>query len=157
MNLPINKTFADLRDELFHPYESIFNKFFDEFFTQDEFKVGKAFTTGYPKIDIYEENKEWVLQASIPGVNPDDVNLEIKENNTLVISGKMQEEGDLRSTPTYLIRELKRSHFSRSIKLPDNLDGDPTANAKDGILTLKWKMKDAATPDAVRKITINKS
>lgn len=148
-----------LRDDLFSPFEQVFDDFFANFFRGSTFDKVKS-TSGYPKMDIFEEDGYWVVQAAIPGVKPEDVEVEIVPQEevpflTLRISGKMSEEVQTKDVK-YEVRELKKSSFSRTIGLPGWVEGDPEASIKDGLLKLRWIMPPALEQNHVRKIAINK-
>jgi len=129
------------REDFFFPLEQTFNKFFDDFFSSDRLDTVKG-VGGYPKMNAYVHDNELVMHVSVPGLGADNVKLEVTQDNTLVITGKMSEEY---STPKDAKlgwrHELRQSAFERHFKLPDYVEGDPEARLKDGILTLRWKTK----------------
>ncbi len=68
-------------------------------------------------LDMYEENNNLVVKASLPaGIKPEDVNIEVKEN-VLTISGETKEEVT-RKESTYLLNERRFGQFRRSVPLP---------------------------------------
>ena len=56
------------------------------------------------------------------------------------ISGQMSEEFQSPEGSKYFAKELRKSHFLREVALPKELEGDPKAIMKAGILTLSWKV-----------------
>lgn len=141
-NLPTN-----LRENLFIPFEQVFDNFFTDFFkgTNIADKV-KAQSTGYPKVDVSFEDKEIVLRAAIPGVKQEDVVVEMIDNYTVEISGKVSEEYNHKDT-SYQIRELTKRNFSRRISFIDELSDPKSAIVKDGVLTLRWNAKQTKEPE----------
>ena len=124
------------RDDFFWPIQLQFNKLYNEFFCNKRLDASKS-SIGYPKMDILESKDKWVIQAAVPGVDPEFVNVEITPENTVRIYGEMSNK--LSSDESvYYMKELRRSRFEREIRLPENLQGDPEAVVKDGILTLSW-------------------
>lgn len=73
-----------------------------------------------PAIDIVRRDGELVLRADVPGMEPDDVTIEI-EDGLLTISGE-REEGDEGEDGKYLRRERRHGSFSRSLTLPAGVD-----------------------------------
>lgn len=126
------------RNNLFHPVQEQFDKFFDSFFSDSPLNSIKA-NSSFPKINIFEKD-DLVIMASVSGMKPEDINIEV-EGNVLIISGRMSYEYHAPSDSLIHIRELRSTSFERKITLPDNIVGDPEALLKDGILTLKWKLK----------------
>jgi len=129
-----------MRDDLLFPLEQHFNKFFDEFFNKESFNsVGK--NSSFPKMNAYEKDGELVLTVSVSGMTADDLSVEVSPDNVLKLRGRMSEQYHSPEDSRQYLRELRTSAFERSLQLPGNLVGDPKASIKDGILTLRWKLK----------------
>jgi HSP20 family protein len=73
-----------------------------------------------PAIDIVRRNGELVIRADVPGMEPDDVKIEV-EDGMLTISGE-REESDEEEDGKYLRRERRYGSFSRSMTLPAGVD-----------------------------------
>ena len=74
----------------------------------------------YPKIDIYEDSESVTIEASVPGLNREDIEItydDETENLILSAQNKNKKEGD---TKKYLYRELHRSSFTRAIHVLRN-------------------------------------
>mgnify|MGYP001594535703 CR=1 FL=1 len=87
-------------------------------------------------VDVYETGDEITIQATIAGVNPDDLDVSI-ENDVVTITGERtnteKEEGK-----NYFYQEWFWGAFSRQIILPSEVDGNRAeASMKNGIFTLK--------------------
>ncbi len=102
-----------------------------------------------PRVDIYETEDEFVVNAELPGVI--EKNLDIKvEGNALVIKGYRPHLHDLSSEESegkYHMVECTYGAFKRSFLLPESVDsGKITAMLKDGILriVLPKKSRDVA-------------
>jgi HSP20 family protein len=143
-----------LRDQLFSPLELVFDDFFSNFWKNGSLDKIKA-TAGYPKMDIGNEGRNFVIRAAVPGVNAEDLKIEL-ENSTVRISGRMAEEYCTPENHPYYVKELCKRTFSRTITLPENVSGDPEATIKDGILVLKWEIPEEVNPNAPRIIQIKK-
>lgn len=139
-----------MHDDLFGSLESHFDQFFNEFFNKSSCNKIKA-NSGYPKLDVVDEEESWVVKAAVPGVDSDNLKVEIlpsvETESTgappiLKISGKISEEYKSPENSTYYIRELKMSNFSREMYIPHFVEGEPEAELKNGILSLKWKKKE---------------
>ena len=86
-----------------------------------------------PAVDIKEDEKSFTLIADIPGVKPEDIEIQM-ENGVLSIKGerstesKVEEEG-------YKRVERSCGSFERRFNLPDTADAENiSANSKHGVL-----------------------
>ena len=86
-------------------------------------------------LDVVQEGDNIIVQASLPGVNPEDIQVTI-EDNVLTIKGQTKMERE-RKDGDYLMRERRTGSFHRSLRLPDTVD---TAKAEPyyehGVLTV---------------------
>jgi HSP20 family protein len=137
-----------------------FDKIFDETFKGTYPEVYKVFgidpfsKSAYPKVNVISFNDRVEIEAEIAGYSRDDISVEV-EDETLTISGRTSTTTEPEEDSTYLIRELKRSSFSRSFKLSDQLDGDEIDAAFDnGLLKLVIPRKTAVPETRVNKVVI---
>lgn len=86
-----------------------------------------------PAVDIREEDQRYVIHADVPGVNPDDIEVNM-EDGVLTIKGE-------RSTETtdekagYKRVERVRGSFYRRFSLPETADADGiSAKSRNGVL-----------------------
>jgi HSP20 family protein len=95
---------------------------------------GQSGGYGFP-IDVQEQGDTLVVKASLPGVKPDDVDVQIQQN-VLLITGQHQAEQE-RPQGRYLLAERHTGRFSRAITLPVPVNADACeATFADGVLTL---------------------
>lgn len=100
-------------------------------------------------LDVSTTSDELVIEAALPGVRPDDVEITV-EDGTLTIRGetntqRTEGEGD------YLVREIRRGAFSRSLSLPAGLEPDKAqATFNDGMLTLRVPKAEQVKPRQIR-------
>lgn len=101
-----------------------------------------------PRVDIWENEKELTLVADIPGVESDDLEIDIRDN-TLTIMGKVKPEQDRR----YILKEFGVGNYYRQFTLSEVIDQEKiAAGVKNGVLTLTLPKVEKAKP---RKIQIN--
>ena len=87
-------------------------------------------------VDVYETDDEIVIQATIAGVNPDDLDIAI-ENDEVTITGERMNTEE-KEGKNYFYQECYWGAFSRQIILPSEVDGSRAeANMKNGVFTLK--------------------
>jgi HSP20 family protein len=86
-------------------------------------------------LDVSEDEDQYVVKASLPGINPDDLDISI-ESNMITIKGEVKEESESDSR-RYHLRERRFGSFCRSFSLPNSVDADSIdATYEDGVLTL---------------------
>jgi HSP20 family protein len=101
-------------------------------------------------LDVIENDNEYVVKASVPGLKPEDLDITY-DNNVLVIKGELKEEKDTEED-NYHLRERRYGSFSRSLTLPSNVKGDEIqASYTDGVLKLQLPKAEESKP---KRITI---
>ena len=126
------------RNDIFLPIEQHFNAIFDEFFAGKSLDSVKG-KSGYPKLEAGIEGDKFVVRVAVPGVDPEDLEVEIDmEKDVLRISGQMSEAYQSPPDSKYVRKELVKREFHREISIPAELGDRPDAVMKDGMLCLKW-------------------
>jgi HSP20 family protein len=101
---------------------------------------GYAFT---PRVDIFENDKELLLYAEVPGVKPDDVDLHF-EKGELLLHGKVQPRESQRA---YWLQEYEVGDFYRAFTIHESIDATKIeAECKNGVLTVHLPKVEAARP-----------
>ena len=113
-------------------FEDFYNVL-DNFFSGDATPSRQLLRDTF-KIDIEEKDKEYLVEAEIPGVTKEEIDLSIEDKN-LLIKVNRQEETD-KSSKNYVHKERRTSSMSRSIRLANaNLEAI-TAKIDNGILQI---------------------
>jgi len=100
-------------------------------------------------LDVVEEDDKYIVEASVPGINPDDLEITY-DNNMLTIKGEVKEEKEIEEK-RYHIRERRFGTFSRSIALPSTINVDKIeAEYKDGVLNLTLPKVEEAKPKKIK-------
>jgi len=100
-------------------------------------------------VDVSMTADELVVEAQLPGVKMDDVDITV-ENGRLTIRGETSTERS-NDDDDFLVREIRRGSFSRMITLPNGLKpDDAAASFKDGILTLRIPKAEEVKPRQIR-------
>jgi HSP20 family protein len=105
-----------------------------------------AFETGLvPKIDLYEEGKELVVRAELPGITKKDLDIKLDGDMLTIRAEKKEEKKD--EAATHYTRERSFGQYVRYLTLPARVDADKiTATLKKGLLEIR--MPRAETPEA---------
>lgn len=139
------------RQEFLTPFDRIFDDMLGSMFPTIANDFGQDFFTkgSYPKVNVINYDECIEIDAAIPGMTKDDIDVEITDG-VLTINGVSNQRRPVDDSQ-YLKREIKRSSFRRSFTLGDNLNADRiTAKFDNGILTLVVpKIK----PDDVKPVT----
>ena len=100
-------------------------------------------------LDVTTSADELLVEAALPGIKPEDVDITV-ENGTLTISGKTAEERRAEEG-SYLVQEIRRGTFSRSLTLPNGLEPDKaTATFEHGVLSLRIPKAEQVKPRQIR-------
>jgi len=96
-------------------------------------------------LDIHSTQDALVLEAALPGVRPEDVDIQILGDVlTLTASSRTDRE---EATTGYHLREVRRGRFSRTVSLPAGLQTDAgVASFENGMLTLSFPRAEQARP-----------
>lgn len=86
-----------------------------------------------PAIHVQEKDDKFVAKIELPGVDEDDINIEV-QGDMLVVEGEKRAESEVKKKG-YYYSETSYGSFSRSIPIPTNVDADRvTANFDKGVL-----------------------
>lgn len=89
-----------------------------------------------PAIDLVESNGELVFRANVPGIKPEEIEIEL-EDNMLTISGE-HEESKEEKDEQYVRRERHYGSFWRSMRVPAGIDPKQiAASCHDGVLEVR--------------------
>ena len=104
--------------------------------------------TGWtPCVNVYETPEETLVVAEIPGVDPAKVELSVT-GNLLILRG-VKEAGDFPESLLQL-RERRFGTFLRQVMISSDVDFDAAqADAKDGVLTIRFPKRRAAKPRTI--------
>ena len=123
--------------ELFSPFDELINTVWGDLFPDLHKEFGQDFFLQgtYPKVNVLTFDNRLEIEAAIPGLNKENVDVEVVEGILTIRGGNNQRE-DVEDSQ-YARREVKRSAFARSFQLGENLDENAiTAAYENGILTL---------------------
>jgi HSP20 family protein len=122
--------------------------FEDSFVRPGNWGPGDHETFSLP-LDVATSKDEVVIESALPGIQPDDVDITV-ENGTLTIRGQTKSE---RTTGdgNYVVQELRRGTFSRSVALPAGLEPEKAvATFENGMLTLRIPRSEQVKPRQIR-------
>jgi HSP20 family protein len=117
------------------------NNGFEDFYNVlDDFFTPRSLERSTFKLDVQEDEKQYTIEAEMPGVKKDEISLNLEEGR-LNISVK-HEENTEDAQKNYLHRERRVSSMSRAIYLADAKADDIKAKLDDGVLTISVLKQD---------------
>jgi len=103
---------------------------------------------GRMAIDVREEKDRYLIDADLPGFNKQDLDLTF-EDGLLTITAEKKQETENKGE-TYHVRERRIGRFTRSLRLPPNVDPQSIkANLRDGLLTVTIDKHESAKPHKI--------
>ena len=106
---------------------------------------GDNHRTWVPAVDIFEEQERFIVRADLPGVDPDDIEVNM-ENGVLTVSGERKNEERSEFEGVSRIERIS-GRFLRRFTLPDTADADAIkAKCRNGILEISIPKQAAVQP-----------
>jgi HSP20 family protein len=125
------------------------NRLFDSFFGRRD---GAAAANGsrrwIPAMDLVETEDQLVLRADLPGVDRDDVDIEVKDG-VLTVSGERRAEHEEKREGFHRV-ERSFGRFSRSLELPQGVEAESVrANFERGVLEVRMPKPEERKPTRI--------
>lgn len=127
--VPFNRRNSSLYN---NGYTGFYNML-DDFFN-DSWPVKRSLALDTFKVDVQDNEKEYLIEAEVPGINKDEIGLEMNDGK-LTISIK-REENEEEEKKNYIHRERKVCAMSRSIYLADARQEAIKAKLDNGVLSV---------------------
>ena len=134
------------------PFRDVMDRFFDRnLFDRNFFRPTNGWSLlegdiGTLALDVYEDEDNLIVEASLAGVNPDDVDVSIS-GNMLTIKGETEKEEEKEEKGKYYCRERRYGAFHRSVTLPTDVDADKVkAVFEKGVLKLTLPKMEVVKP-----------
>ena len=132
--IPFNRKRNDLMNIGFDDFSNMLDDFFTGSWPIQRSLAGDTF-----KIDIQDNDTEYTIEAELPGVKKEDVEITLNDGR-LNLSVKKEEVSENKSKK-YIHRERKYAQMSRSILLADADDEGIKAKLEEGVLTIQVPKK----------------
>lgn len=113
----------------------------------------KGFGNFLPAMDVYEENDNVIVEATLAGIRPEDVNINVHDD-VLTLEGKREVSSEIEEK-NYYRKEVRSGSFNRSVVLPASVQADKAeAIFENGLLKINLP-KQKETKSKNIKININ--
>lgn len=105
-----------------------------------------------PTVDVYEEKEDIVVNAELPGMTKDDIEVEVSDAH-LILKGQKKKE-ETTEKEDYYACERSYGAFHRSVALPKDVQADKVkASFRNGVLEIRLpKTEEAKTKEIKVKI-----
>ena len=126
------------------------NQLFDESIWASTRPWGNGFGNFQAPMDVYTDGDGYVVEVALPGLPPDQIDIQMV-GNTLTVSGEARFEAP--EGRQYLVRQRQYGRFQTSVTLPDAADASQVkAGFEHGVLRLEVPKSETAKP---KRITLN--
>lgn len=108
--------------------------------------------TGFfsPRVDITDKGEHFIIAAELPGVEKEDIHLEL-HNGVLTLSAEVKQSEKEEKDGRVIRQERRYGHFQRSFTVGDAVqENDITASFENGILTVTAPKSQQAEPQKRR-------
>lgn len=109
----------------------------------DRWFRGEEFDVRAPVVDLFEEKDDIVVKAEIPGMDKDNINVNLSDH-TLTIKGEKKKEEEVKEE-NYYRSERSYGSFVRTLELPKDVHADKVkATFKNGVLEVRMPKTEEA-------------
>jgi len=123
-NIDVQRRSRDIFD-----VDSWFDSFFQDAFAPVLYSFGSTM-----KVDIKERDKDYLIEADLPGVNKDEINIELRDD-ILTIAVQRNEVTE-EERQNYIRKERRTSSMCRSFRVDNVKPEDVKAKFENGVLTI---------------------
>ncbi|WP_303870268.1 Hsp20/alpha crystallin family protein [Acetobacterium wieringae] len=127
--IPFNRKRNDLMNTGFNDFQNMLDDFFADGWSMRRSLAGDTF-----KIDLQDNEKEYIVEAELPGFQKNEISLSLEEGRLQIAVKK--EETKEETDKNYVHRERKFTAMTRNVFLADAASDDIKAKLTDGVLTI---------------------
>ena len=125
--------------DIINEFERLFDRSLD-------YPVQRAWNVA---VDVAENEDGYVVKASLPGINVDDLDITF-EDNVLTLRGELKLDESIKEE-NYVIQERRHGQFMRSIRFPTAVDSNKIeASYENGVLTLNVPKMEEVKPKHIK-------
>jgi HSP20 family protein len=143
--IPFNRRGNSLINTSFEGFQNMLDDFFADAWPFARSLAGDTF-----KIDVQEDEKEYIVEAELPGVKKHEVDVSLNEGRlNITVNKKVKVD---KKEKNIIHKERRLSSMSRNVFLGDSVSDGIKAKLEDGLLTIMIPKKEK--PDSSVKISI---
>jgi HSP20 family protein len=121
------------------PVHEMMDRFFNTDHLAPLFEFPREMIRGvsFPKVDISENEKEIIITANVPGMNPENVHIDVDDDSVSISGSIEKEKKEGKEDETFYRYEREYGEFHREFALPSRVNKDAVqAVTKNGVLTV---------------------
>ena len=131
-----------------------FSPFYMPGFFEDAFFPLVSRRESMPAVNIREDDRQFMLELAVPGIDKKDLKIDINED-VLTVSSETKNESE-ENRDGYKRKEFSYTSFCRSFQIPENVNKDTIeANYKDGVLTVSLPKAEEEKNKIARQVKIS--
>ncbi|MBO1265193.1 Hsp20/alpha crystallin family protein [Proteiniclasticum sp. SCR006] len=127
--VPFNRKKNDLMNIGFDDFHSMLDDFF-----ADAWPTRRSLQSDTFKVDVQEEDKEYIVQAELPGVKKEEINLSLEDGRLRI--GVQRDEQKEEKEKNYIHKERRYCSMERNIFLQEADSEGISAKLEDGVLKI---------------------
>lgn len=115
------------------------DKFFESFFNDSLFPAFYN-NSGQMRVDIKENEKDYIVEAELPGVKKEEINIDLHDDRLTIAVERNEQVNE--KNDNYIRRERRYGSMSRTFSVANVNQDQVTADFKNGILSIILPKKD---------------
>jgi len=127
--IPFNRRNSILARTGFEDFYNMIDDFFNDSQTPSRNLLRGSF-----KLDIVDKDEEYLIEAEMPGIKKEEIDLDIDEENLCISVNRVEEANN--DGKNYIHRERRVSSMSRTVRLVGAYLENITAKLDNGVLTV---------------------
>ena len=124
------------------PFYNMLDDFFSDEYAFPRWGRMRSLANDTFKIDVEENEKDYAINAELPGVSKDEIQLDFSDGRLLI--GVEREENINEEKKNYVHREIRHTSMNRSVYLADGTAEGIKAKLEDGLLKITVPKKTGA-------------
>jgi HSP20 family protein len=149
----VERTPSDVWTDMDHWFDQLRSDFHDLFWNPGFYPQESSNWMQTPAVDVSDKGDAFEMHVELPGINKDDVNIEVTPHGVEISAEHTQSNED--SGKNWLRKERSASSFYRCFELPEELKTDDVeAEMVNGVLSITLPKKEPTPKEKPKRIKI---
>lgn len=129
--IPFNRKNSDIMNIGFDDFHNMLDDFFSDSWP---FTFRRPLLNDTFKIDVQENQNEYIVEAELPGIEKDQINVSLEDNKLKIAVNKLEDSEE--KNKNYIHKERRYCMMSRNVYLADSDSQGIKAKLENGVLTV---------------------
>lgn len=129
--IPFNRKYSDIMNIGFDDFHNMLDDFFSDSWP---FTFRRNLYNDTFKIDVQENQNEYIVEAELPGIQKDQINVSLEDNKLKIAVNKLEDTEE--KSKNYIHKERRYCMMSRNVYLADSDSQGIKAKLENGVLTI---------------------